>query len=216
MRVVLQLRPATELIASVIDPTVRVAPGDVVGELSGFDLDHAFEPVAVPGVATGGPAYSLLPADASVLVRGDVDDTSDDILATLSGSPTVTGVFADPIIHRTLTCGGNPAVGTWHDVASLLHTDDLAAAGLTGNGVALALVDTGINADRVNQVRGGTFTIDTVRSWNPQGVTGTAAEGLYTLRVTDSAAQRMSESESGATVFADPRIEPASEPESPQ
>ncbi|MBY8862656.1 hypothetical protein K7711_39730 [Nocardia sp. CA2R105] len=39
-------------------------------------------------------------------------------------------------------------------------------------------------------------------------------EGLYTLRVTDGAAQRMSESDTEATVYADPRIEPAG-PDSP-
>ncbi|WP_067893082.1 hypothetical protein [Nocardia vaccinii] len=39
-------------------------------------------------------------------------------------------------------------------------------------------------------------------------------EGLYTLRITDGAAQRMSESDSEATVYADPRIEPA-DPDSP-
>ena len=40
-------------------------------------------------------------------------------------------------------------------------------------------------------------------------------DGLYALRVTDGAAQRMSESENGATVYADPRIEPAKDPGSP-
>ncbi|MBU3063299.1 hypothetical protein KO481_17415 [Nocardia sp. NEAU-G5] len=35
------------------------------------------------------------------------------------------------------------------------------------------------------------------------------AAGLYVLRVTDGAAARMSESSTDATVFADPRIEPA-------
>ncbi len=33
--------------------------------------------------------------------------------------------------------------------------------------------------------------------------------GLYALRVTDSAATRLSTNGTGATVFADPRIEPA-------
>ncbi len=175
MRVVLQLRPANELIASVIDPTIRVAAGDVIGELAGFDLDHIFEPVALPSAATG-QAVPLQPADAMVVVRGEIDDTAENILTALSGHPTVTGVFADPVIERVLTCGGDPSVGTYHDVASLLHTTDLASAGLTGNGVALAIVDTGINAAHVDQVRGGTFTIDTARSWNPQGVTGTAGQ----------------------------------------
>lgn len=34
-------------------------------------------------------------------------------------------------------------------------------------------------------------------------------DNLYTLRVDDTVAARMSEADSGATVYADPRIEPA-------
>ncbi len=40
-------------------------------------------------------------------------------------------------------------------------------------------------------------------------------DGLYALRVTEGAAARMTESESGATVYADPPIEPADEPDTP-
>ncbi|MQY19850.1 hypothetical protein [Nocardia macrotermitis] len=39
-------------------------------------------------------------------------------------------------------------------------------------------------------------------------------DGLYALRVTDVAAQRLNESDSETTVYADPRIEPAG-PDSP-
>lgn len=175
MRVVVQLRPATELISAVIDPATHVAPRDVAGELPGLTLDHDYEPVGVPGrgQAVEPAGFLLHPSVASVLVRGDV---ADDAVGALSQSSTVTGVFADPVIEPVLTCGGDPAVGTWHDVQSLLRTTDLAAAGMTGNGVALAIVDTGINAAEVNKVRGGTFTVDTARSWNPQGVTGTAGQ----------------------------------------
>ncbi|WP_245401052.1 S8 family peptidase [Nocardia albiluteola] len=175
MRVVIQLRPATELISAVIDPATQVAPRDVAGALPGFTLDHDYAPVGVPGPgqAVEPAGYLLHPSVASVLVRGDV---AEDALARLSQSADVTGVFADPVIEPVFTCGGDPAVGTWNDVQNLLHTTDLAAAGLTGHGVALAVVDTGINAAQVNKVRGGTFTIDTARSWNPQGVTGSAGQ----------------------------------------
>jgi hypothetical protein len=181
MRVVIQLHPATELLAAVADPGTQVAAADVVGNLPGFDLENSYDPIHIPGLVpgtAGGPeTFSAHPADGSVLVRGEIADDYQDVLAGLNGSSTVAGVFADPIIESVLTCGGDPAVGTWHDVENLFHTSDFASAGLTANGVALAVVDTGINADRVNQARGGgTFTIDTARSWNPQGVTGTAGQ----------------------------------------
>ncbi len=180
MRVVIQLHPATELLAAVADPGTRVAATDVVGDLPGFDLEHTYDPIHIPGFApgtAGGPEiFSAHPADGSVLVRGEIPDDDEGVLPALRGSSTVAGVFADPVIETVLTCGGDPAVGTWHDVETLLRTGDLSSAGLTGTGVALAIVDTGINADRVNQARGGTFTIDTKRSWNPQGVTGTAGQ----------------------------------------
>ncbi|WP_327117662.1 S8 family peptidase [Nocardia sp. NBC_01730] len=174
MRVLIQLRPAAELVAAVADPAVTVSPSDVIDELPGFVLDRSFAPVAMPRpTGTDQLSYSLAPTDASVLVRGEI---ADDEVAALSRSRTVTGVFADPVIQTSLTCGDNAAVGNWHDVGSLLHVEDLAAAGLTGAAVALAIVDTGINAKRVTEVRSGPVNIDKKRSWNPPGVTGTAGE----------------------------------------
>ncbi|MGO4649631.1 S8 family serine peptidase [Nocardia sp. 2YAB30] len=178
MRVLIQLRPAAELVAAVADPAVTVGPSDVIDELPGFVLDRSFAPVAVPRqTGTDQLSYSLASTDASVLVRGEIaDEEITASVAALSRSRTVTGVFADPIIQTSLTCGDNRAVGNWHDVGSLLHVEELAAAGLTGAAVALAIVDTGINAKRVAEVRGGPVNIDKKRSWNPPGVTGTAGE----------------------------------------
>ncbi|MFI5777930.1 S8 family serine peptidase [Nocardia sp. NPDC051570] len=174
MRVVIQLRPATDLITAVTDPGTRVSPADVVGALPGFDLDHDFEPVAVPR-RTDNPNYSMAPEHTAVVIRGELDDdpTTHQRVSELA---MVTGVFADPTIEPVLTCGGDPAVGDWHGVGTLLHVSDLANAGLTGQGVALAVVDTGINAAQVDRVRGGHMTIDAARSWNPSGVTGTAGK----------------------------------------
>ncbi|MFQ6396099.1 S8 family serine peptidase [Nocardia sp. KC 131] len=182
MRVLIQLRLSADLVAAVADPATTVASADVAGDLPGIVLDRSFAPVAVPRpVPAAGETdqltYSMAPADASVVVRGEIADA--DLAADVSrltGSPVVTGVFADPVIETSLTCGGGPAVGTWHDVGTLLRSGDLAAAGMDGRAVALAIVDSGINAARVAQVRGGQVTIDKARSWNPAGVTGTAGE----------------------------------------
>lgn len=182
MRVLIQLRPSVDLITAVADPAVPVASADVAGHLPGIVLDHSFAPVAVPKSVppvrvTEELTYSPEPADATVVVRGEIGD--DDIagyVSQLSAARGVTGVFADPHIQTILTCGGTPAVGNWHDVETLLRHGELAAAGLDGTSVALAIVDTGINVARVEQVRGGEVTIDKARSWNPPGVTGTAGE----------------------------------------
>ncbi|WP_280257722.1 S8 family serine peptidase [Nocardia wallacei] len=169
MRVVIQFRPET-------DSAVRLTASEVVGgELPGFALDRDYGPVVVaPGVdVTGSAVPSPEPQGNTVVVRGEVADEA--AAAAVRRSAGVVGVFADPTIQPVVTCGDSAAVGTWHDVESRLRVGDLAAAGLDGAGVALAIVDTGINAAKVGQVRGRP-TVDAGRSWNPQGVKGTAGE----------------------------------------
>ncbi|MFJ4653587.1 S8 family peptidase [Nocardia sp. NPDC088792] len=182
MRLLIQLRPAADVVAAVADPGVTVRSSDILDAAGGFVLDDAYAPIMVPAVGpvaaeNDRPSYSSAAEDASVLVRGEIPD--DDIVAgirELQRSRSVTGVFADPVIETTLTCGGDPAVGTWQDIESRLNVDQLTAAGLTGTGVALAIVDTGINAAFVGKVRGTAPIIDAERSWNPAGVTGTAGQ----------------------------------------
>ncbi|GAA1616979.1 hypothetical protein GCM10009764_45720 [Nocardia ninae] len=182
MRVLIQLRPSVDLITAVADRAVPVASADIAGHLRGIELDDSFAPVAIPKSVAAVTesdqlSYALQPDNASVVVRGVIDDDAlAESLSQLSASRGVTGVFADPAIQTNLTCGDTPAVGNWHDVETLLHHGDLTAAGLDGKSVALAIVDTGINAARVKQVRGGPVTIDKARSWNPPGVSGTAGE----------------------------------------
>lgn len=175
MRVVLQLRPDAELISALADSATDVASSDVAGELPEFAVDSAFSPVLLPddGVRMGD---SLRSGAASLVVRGEIPDDDAGAFAALSDAPGVVGVFADPIIQPVLTCGGDAAVGDWKEVGTLLRRDDLRAAGLTGEGVAVAVLDTGINATKVTQISGKQITIDAARSWNPAGVTGTAGK----------------------------------------
>jgi subtilisin family serine protease len=183
MRVLLQVKPAPEIVASVIDPRRSPDPADVVGPVPGVVLDPAFPPVALPAPfpasAEGDPlslnqplTYSLDPAVASVVVRGELPD---DDLATrtallTAARPDIVGVFADPVISTTLTCGGDGARGTWLEVERLLHATDLRAEGYDGAGVALAVVDTGINAERLSALLDRTLEVDANRSWTPPGV----------------------------------------------
>lgn len=188
MRVLIQLRPSPDLVAAVADPGQTATTADVADGLPGVELDSGFTPVAVPRPvpAPGGDPlslnqpldFSLAAEDASVLVRGTISDdepaTRLTMLTTLR--PDVVGVFADPVIESSLTCGGDAPVGDWHDVERLINAAGLAAEGLDGAGVALAVLDTGINAAHVARQLGRSVTLDAERSWNPSGVDGRPGE----------------------------------------
>ncbi|WP_405150721.1 S8 family peptidase [Sphaerisporangium sp. NBC_01403] len=187
MRVLIQLRPSPDIVAAVAAPHLVATTADVTDGLPGVALDHSFTPVALPraqpATLGGDPlslhqplVFSMAPGEASVLVRGEIsDDVSSARLALLPGRHRdVVGIYADPVIETSLTCGGAPPVGTWQDVARLLDVTRLRAEGYDGTGVALAVCDTGINADHVTRQLGREITIDADRSWNPGGVTGKA------------------------------------------
>src|SRR5205809_319940 len=77
-------------------------------------------------------------------VRGTID--VDDAAAPpdeINGNP----VLADPRVDTYLTCFNDNPVGTAIDVAAKLNIAALHAGGLDGEGVAVAIVDTGINLD---------------------------------------------------------------------
>ncbi|WP_449062731.1 S8 family serine peptidase, partial [Planomonospora algeriensis] len=188
MRVLIQLRPSPDVVAAVTDPGRTAAAAEVADGLPGVVLDPSFAPVAVPRPvppAGGDPLslnqplrFSLAAEDASVLVRGEISDDEAAVRLALLPAlrPDVVGVFADPVIESNLTCGGDAPVGDWHDVARLLAADELAGEGLDGAGVALAVLDTGINAAHVTRHLGRDVTLDAARSWNPAGVTGKPGE----------------------------------------
>lgn len=188
MRVLIQLRPAPDVVAAVADPGVTATTADVSDPLPGVVLDHSFVPVALPRpvpVAGGDPfslsqstTFSFAADQASVMVRGEISD--DELSTRLTLLPSmrsdVVGVHADPVIESGLTCGGDASVGDWHDVERLLRVTELQAEGLDGSGVALAVVDTGINAAHIIRHTGRSLTLDAQRSWKPDGVTGRPGE----------------------------------------
>ncbi|MEV0587156.1 S8 family serine peptidase [Nonomuraea sp. NPDC050310] len=188
MRIMIQLRPTPDLVAAVTEPGPSPSTADVAGGLPGVELDPAFVPVAIPRPlprSGGDPLsldqpldFSLAAEDATVLVRGTISD--DDLAARVallsSLRPDVVGVHADPVIETSLTCGGDAPVGDWRDVERLLNVAALSAEGLDGSGVALAVLDTGINAAHVARQLGRSVTLDAERSWNPSGVPGRPGE----------------------------------------
>jgi len=188
MRVLLQLRPSPDVVAAVADPSVSTSAADVTDALPGVVVDPSFTPVVAPRpvpLAGGDPLslnqplmFSFADDEASVLVRGEISDDEISTRVTLLPSlrPDVVGVFADPVIQRSLTCGGTPPVGDWRDVERLLHVAELAREGLDGAGVALAVLDSGINAAHVARRLGRDVALDAQRSWKPSGARGEAGE----------------------------------------
>ncbi|MGV9776798.1 S8 family peptidase [Streptosporangium sp. NPDC003464] len=188
MRVLIQLRPSPDVVAAVADPGVTTTTADVADRLPGVVLDPSYTPVAVPRpvpAAGGDPlslnqalTFSLAADDASVMVRGEISD--DELSTRLTLLPTlrndVVGIYADPVIETNLTCGGDAPVGDWHDVERLVHAAELHAEGLDGSGVALAVLDTGINAAHVKHHLGRDLLLDRERSWSPDGVSGEPGE----------------------------------------
>lgn len=184
MRVMIQLRPSPDLVAAVAEPGTPVGVADVADGLPGVELDPGFAPVAVPRPVPAAGAGALPPGlpsrislaaeDSSVLVRGTIadDGTAARVATLLALRADVTGVFADPVIESSLTCGGEPPVGDWHDVERLLDVAALHAEGLDGSGVALAVLDTGVNAAHTARRLGREIRLDAERSWMPPGVRG--------------------------------------------
>jgi subtilisin family serine protease len=86
-------------------------------------------------------------------------------------------VFADPLIepfqHRPITCIMSPPQGTYVDVQAALDTAGLAAKGLDGDGVAIAIVDSGINKAHLDAKLGFSSNLDVANSWSPPGAAST-------------------------------------------
>jgi len=149
--------------------------------MAGLTLDPLYPPVQVPGVKTlsGTPmlslsqplSFSLAPAESTYLVRGQIPDgpAQAAALAAAGSNPNVVGVFSDPVIESCIVCPGDPPVGKEADVAKLLGVSKLAAAKLDGQGVYLAIVDTGINVAHLKS-KGRTPKLSVAKSWTPAGV----------------------------------------------
>lgn len=141
---------------------------------AGAELDTSFEPVTLDKV-TG---QNVMHAGFDTSMRFDVSDAPNQqsVLVVAHGdeaaakkllaAPQVTGVFADVAIEPMIICPGSAPMGNTADVARLLCTDRLRAAGMDGSGVLLAIVDTGINAAHL-AARGLTPAMDSGRSWVP-------------------------------------------------
>lgn len=76
--------------------------------------------------------------------------------------------YAQPIAGFVATCGNTPPLGDADAVRQLLGIPALAGKGLDGTGVAIAIMDTGINRAYL-AARLGTVRLDAANSWTPPG-----------------------------------------------
>ncbi|WP_030623054.1 S8 family serine peptidase [Streptomyces sclerotialus] len=185
MRVIVQMRPELDVMQAVVDPAVTTPPAvDVAGSVPGFAVDPAFVPVPIarpkPATPGGDPlsldqplVFSMAPEDASVLVRGEIQDydTTSRVAMLATARPDIVGLSSDPVIATMPTCGGTPPVGNWQDVQHAV-AEPLRKEGLDGRDVPLAIVDSGINVAQVGEVLGSPVTVDAEHSWKPAGLDG--------------------------------------------
>lgn len=139
----------------------------------------------VPPELELGPSTNLAPAPASetrgtlmgdsaaetassFLVSGSIDVNSPDEIPHEIGGQRV---LADPQVETFETvCLDDEPMGTVEDVVEALRLEELHTAGLDGNGVAIAIVDKGINLDFLEEKLGFRPKIDTRYSWQPPGI----------------------------------------------
>ena len=141
---------------------------------SSFALDDAFPAVPlalqtarnVRGFAAGAGVPTGRSASAFA-VRAHIEvDQLNDLVGAMRGPGGENRVFSDPGIGAVPTCGGDPPVGTSLDVQRLLGAGRLAALGMDGKDVALAIVDTGINLEHL-RARGFSPSMSYHGSWSP-------------------------------------------------
>jgi hypothetical protein len=132
-----------------------------------IDAGFAAVPLGAGRVEERVSLEALLPdASEKFAVRGFVDAaTVGEIPHAVDGHP----IFADPHIAPLVTCGGTGPVGSDANVATKLNVAALAAKNLNGAGVAIAIMDTGINLQHLTNKLGFSPGLNVGNSWTPPG-----------------------------------------------
>lgn len=170
--VLVQLDPQRPLVESAMAFRERRAPTIDLGAARvppGVAIDPTFPAVPVGSARPEGMSLRAVEPRRSeqFVVRAYVEAADlSQIPREIDGRP----VYSDTVIAPLLTCGVNAAVGVTADVAAKLNVAALAANGLDGDKVAVAVVDSGINLAHIATQRGSLPRFDASNSWTPGGV----------------------------------------------
>ncbi|HEU5261992.1 MAG TPA: S8 family serine peptidase [Gemmatimonadales bacterium] len=135
---------------------------DGMVKVAGVRFDEAYYPVRIlrrigllAPLAAGAFNYGGVGGADTYAVRVEIDDEDAVERLRRDRRAEFIGVFADPAVSPFPSpyCGGRP-IGETDDVARRLGVPALRRAGLTGRGVHVAVVDTGIDGSRI-PVAGG-------------------------------------------------------------
>lgn len=148
-----------------------------------MEVDADFGAVAIPSRSAA--EYGAAPAElksaleaalpgageeeTTYLIRGKVSDDDASSLLEAVADPTnpVVGVYADVPIQPYITCGGSAPVGDDKAVERLLCVPKLQERGMNGEGVMVAIVDTGINLAHLH-AHGKNPSVNAPLSWMPR------------------------------------------------
>ncbi len=176
-RVMIEMRTRGANLAEMVGASAAAAP------LPSIEVDSAFGAVAIPSrsAAEYGSAPSELTTalelaqpgagevETTYLIRGKISERDESSLEAAVADPAnpVVGVYADVPIQPFITCGGTPAVGDDKTVERLLCVAKLQEKGMTGEGVMVAIVDTGINLAHLH-AHGKDPVVNAALSWMPR------------------------------------------------
>ncbi len=146
-------------------------------DISGFSLDENYTPAKIPGRVSRENieaeevdklfSFDAQPETSTYIIRGKVEseDALNRLIDTVKQEPDVVGIYSDVLMNAIDTCPKKP-VGTYKDVGKLLETDKLHDNGMDGSNVTVAIVDTGIKLDHMEQM-GVNVKLDEKNSWSP-------------------------------------------------
>lgn len=148
----------------VVDMGVDPSVGDTLP--AGVRIDISFGAVPMGLGQPTAESFEMMATsdDEQFLLRGIID--SDQIANLAKHSGEGPRVFVDPQIGGLPICPGDPASGNAADVRGLLNVGALSRQGLSGDGVAVAIVDSGINLQHLRK-RGLSARLDPHVFWTP-------------------------------------------------
>ena len=164
------------------EPLRESAAAARAGRVPSMSLESA----NMPGGLQVDPTFAAVPigsgdANSGLLMAAMTPETSDNFVVRAfveandpqSVPAEVDGraLFADPVIAPYITCGGTLPVGGVPQVQTGLNLAAMHGRGLDGTGVAVAIMDTGINLKHLQQKLGYMPRLDAAHSWSPAGVT---------------------------------------------